>query len=176
MAEPLMTTTKFKHWKYEFFARPGSRLKDVDAQRIGPILTKINARDGDIKPAAVVAEARNQHSPLHRYFEWNVRRAAEAHWRATARRLIGAVEIRVITEPRAKPKEMRAFVKIAPSIGYKPTVEAFHREDFRNMVLNRALEELEVWKKRYEKMIDFASIFQGAELFVARARRKLKAA
>ena len=57
-----------------------------------------DAHDGRITSSLVVEDARSKKSPLHKFFDWNVKSAAEKHWRDTAARLIRSVEIVVKTE------------------------------------------------------------------------------
>jgi len=163
-----------EHWTYEFKAVEGSRLTDDDAQRVGPELARIAQRDGEIRKDAVVDAARSPRSRLHNYFEWDLRKAAEKHWLDTAGRLIRAIKIEVITGPHRAPKEARAFVKIDKTTGYKPIIEVFQREDYRTMMLSRALEDLEVWKKRYENFIDFSTLFGGVAPVITHAQQQLR--
>lgn len=52
---------------------------------------------GRITPDLVVADAKNKNSPLHGEFEWDVRKAAQAHWIDQARALIASVTVIVRT-------------------------------------------------------------------------------
>lgn len=112
---------------------------------------------------------------MHRHFEWDIQRAAEKHWLTTAGHLIRAIKIEVVAGPQQAPKEVRAFVKVDRATGYRPIVEVFQRDDYRNAMLSRALEDLEVWKKRYENFIDFAEIFGGVAPIIVHAQQRLRA-
>lgn len=46
---------------------------------------------GRITASRVVADAKSRTSPLHGLFTWDKSKAAEAHWLATAREIIGSV-------------------------------------------------------------------------------------
>jgi hypothetical protein len=50
------------------------------------------AANGDLKPSAVLAEARKKTSVLHRMFEWNDTKAAEKYRLFQARELIASVQ------------------------------------------------------------------------------------
>jgi hypothetical protein len=146
-------------------------MSDQDAKRVGPELVRINDRYGDIKPEVVVDEAKSPRSKLHRYFEWDVRKAAEKHWLEQARHLIRSVKIQVTVSAYEEPKEVRAFIKIDRSAnGYKPIIEVFGSEDHRKLVLAKAMEELEVWKRRYREYVEFAEVFEA----VNRVQRKVQ--
>lgn len=55
-------------------------------------LHALETSDGVLTPDAVVADARTKQSPLHALFEWDVRKAAAAHWVETARDVIASVK------------------------------------------------------------------------------------
>ena len=66
--------------EYTFRIEDGEEALGVDAQTAGSELDRIRRRDGTIRPAAVVAEARPEEAPLHPAFEWRDPVAAE-QWR-----------------------------------------------------------------------------------------------
>ena len=165
-----------EHWIYEFKAAEGSRLTDNDAKRIGPELARIHERDGELRAEAVVDIAKSPRSKLHRYFEWDVQKAAERHWLSTAGQLIRAIKIEVKTSSRAVPREVRAFVKLDKSIrGYTPMTEVLKNDDYVAMMLSRALAEFEIWKKRYENIADFTTTFRGVNGVLTHAQERLRA-
>lgn len=81
-------------------------------------LERIAARNaGRLTPDDVVADAKRKDSPLHRYFEWDVRKAAARHWIDQARELIVSVHyvyrtettqvraVAYVRDPRCGPNE-----------------------------------------------------------------------
>ncbi len=56
------------------------------------------ANGGRLTPNDVVQDARSKESPLHPFFEWDVNKAAAAHWVEQARDLIATVRVVVTTE------------------------------------------------------------------------------
>ncbi len=57
-----------------------------------------SANDGRLTPFAVVADARDETSPLHDCFEWDVDKASYSHWITQARNLITSIRVVVTTE------------------------------------------------------------------------------
>ena len=55
-------------------------------------------RDGTTTPEAVLADAKDKESPLHDLFDWNVKRAAEAHWLERSRDILRGVHYVIHTE------------------------------------------------------------------------------
>jgi hypothetical protein len=60
-------------------------------------LKEIEARDGNLTPDAVLAEAADKLSPLHEHFEWDNKKAATQYRLDQARALIRSVRL-VVTE------------------------------------------------------------------------------
>lgn len=98
-------------------------------------------RHGRLTPDEVVADARQPDSPLHPLFEWNVRKAAHAHWIERARELIRYVKVQIITSKRETTRIVPAFVR-DPSMpadkqGYRHIAKVRDdKEVAREVVLN----------------------------------------
>jgi hypothetical protein len=60
-------------------------------------LRSLETEHGGITPDAVVSDAKQQDSPLHSLFEWNVQKAAAKYWIETAREVIASVTLIVTT-------------------------------------------------------------------------------
>jgi hypothetical protein len=72
---------------------------DSITEQIRARINEIAERNGGkIRPDDVVADARDPSSPLHERFEWDVEKAARAHWLDTARELIRAVRVTITTD------------------------------------------------------------------------------
>ena len=56
------------------------------------------ANNGTLTPDAVVKDAKRKDSPLHDCFEWDLRKAASAHWIEQARQLITSVRVVIHTD------------------------------------------------------------------------------
>ena len=72
-----MTTATLRNYGW----KPGGRLSGGDVQDIGELIDHLrHGNEGERKlPHAVVKEARKKRSPLHQFFEWDDRAAAEQH-------------------------------------------------------------------------------------------------
>src|SRR5262245_45008054 len=97
--------------KYQF--KPGYwGPRTVPADTIGAELARMEATGG-LTAKRVVEEARPPDAPLHDLFEWDVVKAAQAHWENQARMVIRSVE--VVMEPKGpeQPKEIHpAFIHV----------------------------------------------------------------
>ena len=157
----------------EFIPHVGSRLSKKSVAAIGPRLFALR-EDGSLTPEAVVKDARKKDSPLHPFFEWDNEAAAAAHRIEQARYLIRSVDIVITQDDGGEPKNVRAFVSIEGDgeAKYIDTLAAMNDPDHRRAVVARALEELEHWRKRYERFSELGDIFAAMEKVRKRARKK----
>jgi hypothetical protein len=68
------------------------------------------AHDGDLRERDVLADAVDEASPLHAYFEWDDSEAAAAFRLNQAAALIRRVKVEVIHVPDGPPIKVRAYV------------------------------------------------------------------
>lgn len=98
----------------------GGRVWPVDAQEAGDELDRIReANGGELRPEAVLSEARSESSLLHPCFEWDDSRAAEKYRREQAASLIRSVRVLVVSEDGEK-EPARAYIRVLPAGADKP--------------------------------------------------------
>jgi hypothetical protein len=135
----------------KFKVAPGARIRRGDVDEVGRTLQKLQAQ-GKLTAEAVLAEAENPKSVLHRYIEWSDEAAAHAYRLEQARRIIRAVEV-VIENAKGKSVAMRGFfsVKDAAGVrGYEPMQYVFSDTAMSDQVMRDAKAQLEGWMKRYK--------------------------
>jgi len=126
----------------------GSRFHG-DANLIGQYLVNIEKEFGHIDPKYVVELARDPKSSLHKYFEWDDRKAAE-EWRyQTARVLISSVSITY--EHKEEKTMVKLFQKIEEA-GYNSMEVILESVDMRKRLLLMAKEELKSFKIKYRNL------------------------
>ena len=106
--------------EYVFRIEDGEQQLGVDAQTAGSELDRIRRRDGTIRPAAVVDEARPEEAPLHRAFEWRDPVAAE-QWREHQ----ASTLIKVVRVVPAAPQEPRVASVRPVTQAAAPLVERY---------------------------------------------------
>ena len=146
-----------------YTAAPGARLRDEDAEIIGPVIDRLARERGAATARNLLSEAKDPASPIHRYFEWDDEKAAEAHRLERARLLIRS--IRIVVETTDAPIETRAFhvTTSAGQTGYRSASVVFADEDMSAQVIKTALRELAGWRLRYQqyrKVAQLAPIFE----------------
>lgn len=147
-----------------FSWRPNARIQGaskVDAQSVGETLERIRkAASDDLRPAAVVEEARDGSSPLHPLFDWDNSSAADKYRIHQARQVIAAVIVHRV-DNRELQKPIPAFVNIVDDDGqrYVSTVSAMNDAEKREIILRNARDDLIKWRKKYEALQEFGELF-----------------
>lgn len=149
-------------------------MKEQERAIIEQELRKIEKRDGNITPPAVVEAAKSPTSPLHSHFQWNDDKAAHEYRLWQARQLIAVVIIEqgpndtqrtftsVIIEqntPKGESQLIRAYVD---------TEKVLDNADLRAQVLRQAVNELERWARKYRHFDELEGVIKVANRFVKR--------
>ena len=140
----------------------------VSAQIAGEELEKIEARDGEITPRAVVEEARPEGSKLHNVFEWDDEKAAEQYRLTQASTLIRCIVVK--PEEKDIKEPVRVFINCNPTDdGQKKTGSyinfrsAFEDPDSRAVILANAKHELQVFRNKYNRLKELAKVFDAID-------------
>jgi hypothetical protein len=142
----------------EYTAHRG--MKKEDAAIFGAELEKL----GQFTAADVVAAARPEGSPLHRFFEWDDAKAGELYREELARYYIRAVEVVVRDVPT------HAFLAPRVVIDGYASVEAISESvEMVDALKSRALSYLRTWKRNYGAIDQFSV----AAAFIDRAIAEL---
>lgn len=142
--------------------KPGSRLK-INAKVAGAELERIRTKhNGRLTPEAVLKEAGAKNSPLHKAFEWDDGEAASKFRLQQASYLIRSIEV-IVERQKSKTKgsNVRAFVSVKRERdrSYTSLAHAMSDKDLREQVIAQAWEELQAWRRRYEKLSEFSKVF-----------------
>jgi hypothetical protein len=143
--------------EYTFRIEDGDEALGVDAQTAGSELDRIRRRDGTIKPAVVVDEARPEEAPLHPAFEWRDPVAAE-QWREHQATTL----IKVVRVVPAAPVEERVASVRPVTQAPAPVVERYDPMAKEVMeavgLVVEARRKIEVLKLRAQRMMDRKSM------------------
>lgn len=144
--------------------------EESTAQIVGERLAEIEQERGTLKAEFVVEDARSGNSPLHRFFEWNDAKAAEQHRLHQARHLITHIHVKQIDAHEVK-SPTRAFVNLRPEPEaertYENIVSVMSDDLKRKRLLNRAREEFNMWRNRYQNLDELADVFKAFERVAA---------
>ena len=127
-------------------------------------------------PKDVVKFAENKKTALHSCFEWDSRKAAYQFRLEQARRII-RVYVEIIQSPDSnKEHKVRTFVSLSSDRkqggGYRVTTSVLNDDDLQRQMLQDALEELEVFRRKYHHLKELCSLFAVADRLLSRRRKK----
>ena len=155
-----MMREKRYSWKY------GNRFS---AQMVGEQFEAIEKRDGTLTKAAIVDAARSEDSPMHDMFEWDDAVAGELYRENQAGYYIRTLEVKIVPvgNTSGKPVTMRGFVNVAPVDRAKPegkgtfisTNRAIEQPDTYKIVLDRAKNELHMFREKYKDIKEMEPVF-----------------
>jgi hypothetical protein len=123
----------------------------IEDEDVAKALQDIANSDPDdlIRPVDVVEAARDEDSPLHKYFEWNNGAAAHAYRLVQARNLIRKVQF---TRGDPAPQVVNITIVHADTgekrRGYVPTERAVAEPDLRAQILQDARRGIEAYRNR----------------------------
>ena len=158
--------------KYVFAERPLAikNAKKASAQKIGEALqTVATANKGRLTPKAVVNAARDPKSPLHRHFEWDNTKAAEAFRLEQARAIVRVIRI---DDADTAGTTVRAFLSVGEKTGvsYRTLDDVRSSADLKAIVLRQAERDLKAFEDRYRELSDICEVVRTAREKIA-ARR-----
>jgi hypothetical protein len=135
--------------------------KSAKPRVIHEALETIKAENkGVLKPEMVWKAAQRRGHVLHPYFEWNVEKAAQAHWIETARTLIRAVHI--VDDERET--NVPAFLSVTDKGGasYYTVSEVQTSASLALAVMKQGERDLAAWEQRYKILVDICDIVRTA--------------
>jgi len=140
----------------------GFQVSGLKPETVGAEFEAIVAKYGHLSPATIVKVSKGKRSPLHSYFEWDNEKAA-ARWREQqASYLIRAI----VTVVEGSPEPVRAFVSVKTEDEqsvYTPVRSAMANPMQRDEIIERALDDLRAFRKRYEHLKELAAVFEAID-------------
>ena len=132
-------------------------------------LERIRQEHGVLSPEVVLREARSPKHPLHRYFEWDNRKAAHEHRLQQAYQLILANRMAVVVREaaqapprvvRAQPagQQVRRYVNTGYGCGFVSRNEVLVNDVLRSALIAKKLRELKGWCESVADIQELASL------------------
>lgn len=134
----------------------------ADPQKIGEALSDIaSTNGGELTPLAVVEAASRPKHVLHRHFEWDDAKAAQAYRLDQARTIIRAIHVE---DTESEEGHAAAFISISDKAGtsYRLLSDVKKNADLQARVLAQAERDLEAWENRYKALEDICRIVRDA--------------
>ncbi len=148
----------------------GSRIGG-DPNVVGRALHRVREQYGSLTPPNIVEAARPDTSPLHRYFEWDNKAAAE-QWRLQqARVLVCSVVTCAVDGEEARP--VRSFISVNKA--YEPLEVVMSDAGMRAQALHDVREGIKSMKNKLSAFEEFADVVEslnGAEVAASRHMKR----
>jgi protease II len=120
----------------------------------------------EITPENVLEKARDKKTELHKCFEWNDSIASEKYRLIQARQIIQHFVI--VQEEKEEAPKIRSYQITTKCNTYEPTRMFLQKPDEYAALLERAKNELEAFKRRYQMLAELEQLFEAInELLVA---------
>ena len=136
---------------------PASRIK-TDANVAGKVFEELESTVG-LTAKTLLDASRSEDAPLHGEFEWDDAKAAESYREVQASYIIRSLCVMIEDEQKAP---VRAVFSIS-SIGYESTQIILQNEEKRSVLLDKALNELNAFRKKYAMLKELADVFSAID-------------
>lgn len=139
--------------------KPGFEgLHKADAQLVAQEISSIGE---SATPAQIVEKARDTGTELHKCFEWDDAKAAEAHRLQQARQVACHLVIRETVRGDKPP--IRFFFKPESGAGYQPTVVIVRNQGNYQNLLASAMRDLDAFRRKYHSLTELERVFDAIE-------------
>lgn len=138
----------FNEWKRNMSVKPDVAYAELERIR------KKN-KDGALVPAEVVAESRDENAVLHKLFEWDDTKAAEAYRETQAMFIIRNL---AVTDDELGPTT-RQYVSTASNT-YRPIMTVLSDAEMRGNLLEAARSELRAFQAKYRHLEELAKLME----------------
>lgn len=144
-------------------ARWDRRVYNVKPEIVADVFEQLEEEFGEVTPDNFLEASTPEESPTHKLFEWNDIKAAHLYRRNQARHIITDLKIEYIVND--KPLVVPAYVNVSSSLDgsglYRNITRAFETRETREIVLNRAKQELSIFRKKYAILKELASVMDA---------------
>lgn len=171
-----------KRIKYGWHA--GCKYGPKDAQIIGRELVALKKNHAEgLTNKVVLDAARPKNAPMHGYFTWDDRAAAESYRLQQAHYLLSNLKVVYLNEDTGKEYDVRAFwnVRRAEDEGegeigrtFVPIVEVMTDSELRKAAIARFLAEIASLRDRYAIYQELADVFKAIDLSIQRIQSSQK--
>ena len=140
----------------------------IPAETVGHVFEQIEEKYGKLTNDLVLQSATPEDSPIHELFEWDDAVAGHRYRLQQATQVIISLNREVEEDP--KPKAVRAYFNVSDTEKkgkFINTKTAFSNPDTREIILKRALRELESFKEKYQNLNELAGVFSKIDELLA---------
>jgi hypothetical protein len=155
----------------KYLKHRGFRVSEPDVIVIAQRLRVLEAKAGSLDAEAVVRDAEDEASPLHRFFLWDDKKAAHEYRITRARYLIRATM--VATDIDGQSVDICTFFNVTTENGrsYVSAENVFESDELRAQIVDRATRELDSWILRFGFLSELKDLVNVIEAALAARKR-----
>lgn len=139
--------------------RDGFHANGISAQTAAEVCIQL-AETNSLTAENLVDISRPEDAPLHKYFQWDDRIAAEEYRKDQARHLMAAIITYV--DPEKPPVRMLYNIEVK-SPEYKPIQTILSNPDDTEKLFRTALRELQAFRKKYAHLSRLTPVFEAID-------------
>lgn len=154
-----------------YIRKAGSRYNQEQTDVIGTEISRLTDIYESVSKEELVDFARDSDSPLHSFFDWNNRSAAEKYRQSQAGYMFRMIQIEVRVS-KAIVVPMNIVSSIKDEVGnrrYIPTQLAVADTTNREFIVKEAWRGLLGWVTRYEAFMESEPVFRNVRLALRKA-------
>lgn len=144
------------NYKWKYFNWP------VPANVAGLYFAGIEEKYGSVEPEFIVKEATNVDNVLHECFDWDDTVAANKHRLHQAYLMITQIEVTVMKSDIELKTRALVSVQYSPgddSKSYHLTTNLIKHGNYRDLLLEQALNDIKRFREKYKMMQEFIDVF-----------------
>lgn len=139
------------------------RTYSVRAEIVGAVFEALEEEFGSVTAENLLEASKPEDSPTHKLFEWNDTKAANNYRLCQARILINNLRIEIVKDDKSLkvPAYVNVVKKEDGTARYQNAPRAFEAVETREIVLERAKNELQMFTIKYATFIEFAKVIDA---------------
>ncbi len=134
------------------------RTYGVKPEIVGGVFEELEKKYGSVTPENFLEASMSSDSPTHKLFEWDDAKAASIYRRNQAQQIILSLRVEIV--PDNVPRKVPAFVNVVSGdrSSYQNITRAFEVKETREIVLQRAYNEMATFRAKYEMLNELAAV------------------
>lgn len=116
------------------------------------MLQELEEEHGIVRPKDLLEKARPKNSPLHPYFDWDDKKAAENYRIWQAQHLIASVRVEISGQEADAYWNASVVVQDMKLQGYFSTQKVLNDDELYQQILANAVREISYWQRKYKEI------------------------
>jgi hypothetical protein len=156
---------------FRYSVVPGAHIQSKDAVPIAREIERLQKATKVVTWAHILDAARSPRSVMHKYFTWDVVKAAHERWEEQAHYILRSVKVQEDDKP---PVRLTVYFRFEENPGYMIRTKVLKDRELSAFDVQQALMELRSWAVRYARIVQFYGLKKHVDAIVADVESALK--